>query len=349
MRWLLLLSLALLPPALAQDDVETLRERVLERLGKRYDARAKQVRASLAKTLAQLQGDMAAVRALPDKRRQAVERLLATVAATPDHLLANLVVDTRQARLIPLPVMIDRIADVQLVAIGESHDDAAHHRGQWQVTELLMRRGGGTAVGLEMVTRPYQGHLDRYRANQLSEAQLVEQVWNKTWRSHWPMYAPLLRLGKRGAGVVALNIPRALVRQISRNGLANVPPEIRKQLPAEIDTSKPAHRARFVRMMGGHPGMSEAMVQRFYEAMCAWDEAMAESAARFLAKHTDVARIVVIAGQGHTAPDAIPARALKRGVTSAVSVQPRRIDGSQLSQLRADLLRPPGRYVLLVR
>ncbi len=265
----------------------------------------------------------------------------------------HVAVDLESASLVALPELGARLASLRLIAVGESHDSMADHRLQAAIVELVAGHPGGTAVGLEMLHRSHQEALDRYVAGTLTEPEMLAAVdWKTTWGFDWNLYAGIFRAARaRGVPIVGLNLPREVVRAVSKHGLANVPPEIKAQLPAEIDLTQAAHRARVSESFAhpGHAPMSPERLDRMYQSMCVWDEAMADRSATFLAEHKDLARIVVIAGRGHVENgDGIPARAARRGLSTWAVVLPSALDGGHVGRLRADLLRPHSRYVVFV-
>jgi uncharacterized iron-regulated protein len=64
--------------------------------------------------------------------------------------------------------------------------------------------------------------------------------------------------------------------------------------------------------MHGHGEMTEDGKEKFYQVMTAWDEYMADSAARFQ-QERKLRRMVVLAGSGHIERGfGIPDRAVRR-------------------------------------
>ncbi|MGH8630304.1 MAG: ChaN family lipoprotein, partial [Burkholderiales bacterium] len=63
--------------------------------------------------------------------------------------------------------------DVQYVLLGESHDQADHHRWQLHTLGMLLALRGSLVIGMEMFPREAQPVLDRWVAGELSEAELL--------------------------------------------------------------------------------------------------------------------------------------------------------------------------------
>lgn len=107
-------------------------------------------------------------------------------------------------------------ADV--VLFGELHDDPIAH---WLCHELLrdLREGQAVALGMEMFETDQQAALDRYLRGELTMKQLGEAI--QLWSNFSTDYAPIVAFAKEaGIPVYATNAPRALAREVARQGLS---------------------------------------------------------------------------------------------------------------------------------
>lgn len=213
---------------------------------------------------------------------------------------------------------IDDARRARVVAMGELHDDVAHHAYQAKVLGEMSDAAGGDPVllGMEMFQRPYQQPLDDYVAGTIDELEMLRRTeWYSRWQYNHTMYAPLWRLARdRGIRVVALNAERDIVRQIGRKGLDSLTPEQRAQVAEDIRLDVPSHRERIMAVFSGgtHP-MPEERVALLYQAQTTWDETMAESAARALDEAGPDARMMIVAGSMHVQQrDGIPGRLHRR-------------------------------------
>jgi uncharacterized iron-regulated protein len=225
------------------------------------------------------------------------------------------ILDHRTGDPVAFDAMVERLATVPVVYVGELHDQREHHRFQARVLEALAAKPGKIALWMEMFYRPFQPHLDAYVRGDIDEATMLEKTeWKTRWGFGWDMYAPMLRFCReRKIPVIALNAPKEVTRTISRQGVAGLTDEQRAGLPP-LDTTDMAHRA-FVRGAFGQHGdeMPAEAFERFYTAMVVWDETMSSSVADWLKQAGDGARIVVVAGNGHVADRfGIPARAARK-------------------------------------
>ena len=202
----------------------------------------------------------------------------AACASTLDLPGGDGVLDARDERADDWDGMIDDLASVRIVYVGESHTNPEHHEIQRRILEALAERRPHLLLGMEMLQRPYQEVLDRWSAGGMDEAAFLREAnWYGQW-SDWRMYGPILRLARdRHARVVGLNVDWTTITEIGRVGLDGLPPWRRAQIPEVIDTSVAAHRKAIHEVFFSHPGMekvkdSEERFQRFYEAQCTMDE-----------------------------------------------------------------------------
>ncbi len=216
-------------------------------------------------------------------------------------------------------------AAARAVYVGEEHSNPHHHAIQLRVLEEVYGRDRSLAIGLEMVQRPFQPALDRWGRGELTEAALQDALeWQTRWGFDWALYAPIFRFAQaHRIPLVALNARRELTKRIAKVGVDALDPAERAEMP-ELVLDDADHRAMVVEMMGGHHGTSDpASFDRMYAAQVTWDETMADSVARWLARADAPRRIVVLAGEGHVQHGlGIPKRAARRGIAPFVTVLP---------------------------
>ncbi len=232
------------------------------------------------------------------------------------------VVDTHRRRPITMPHMVQSLESATYILIGEQHDNTKHHQFQAEVIEALVKAGRSVIVGMEMFDRTKQPVLNLWTLGRLSEAEFIEQSdWQNQWGFDYALYRPIFEVVRRHRlRLVALNVPRTLVRQVSRGGWESVPPEERLGLSAP-DLSQTQHRMLFDALMGGHPG--NPRLDAIYPAQVVWDEGMADSAIRYMERTVPSPRLafVVIAGNGHVMYDVgISLRLRLRGITDTAVI-----------------------------
>lgn len=211
-------------------------------------------------------------------------------------------VDTARDRQASVGDIVSAARGKQFVFLGESHTNAEHHKFQAQIIEALARSGRPVVVGFEMFTRPVQDELNPWTLGWESEDEFVRNSdWKHQWGYDFALYRPIFDVIRDNKlPMVALNIPRDWVRQVGKAGFGALTEDEKSQLPTPLGVPNPIHRKVFEAMIGGHP-MSGASMDNMYSAQVLWDEAMGDSALKYLSSHPMPADtvFVVICGSGH--------------------------------------------------
>src|SRR5262249_13810619 len=220
--------------------------------------------------------------------------------------------------------MTDRLLEGDIVCVGEEHDSALHHEVQLMIVKALFARDERLGVGLEMFQRPYQKIVDRYLSGAIDEATVLEDTeYGKRWGYDGGLYRPILEFCRRNrVPVAALNLADELRRRLSEVGHEKLTAQEKEQL-GEIDFHVKEHRDYWFDRLGemhGQKEMSKDRKEKSYQVMTAWDEYMADSAARFQ-QERKLRRLVVLAGSGHSERGfGIPRRAARRTGGKALTV-----------------------------
>lgn len=219
--------------------------------------------------------------------------------------------DTAQGRTIDFEGLLEQLASVRVVYVGEQHTAADHHRIQLKIIQGLVDHGQKVSVGMEMFDHTYQERLDQWSAGHMDwEAFLKRTHWYANWKFDDTLYKDiLLYIKAEQLKLVGLNIPFHLPRKISIGGLNSLLACERKLLPRHIDTTQAEHRAYVEAVFNRHSIKKGREFENFYAAQCAWEDGMARSVAENLGDGS----MVVIAGNGHIVRKfGIPNRAFKR-------------------------------------
>ncbi len=191
--------------------------------------------------------------------------------------------DSRAGKQINLGALLDRLAQADVVFVGERHDDAATHALELQILQGLHRRAGARLrLAMEMWERDVQPALDGYLQGTTDEVTFLKNA--RPWGNYRTDYRPLVEYARaQHVPVVASNAPQAIVSRVGREGLAAVQSA---DIPTLVQAPHDDYWTRFGAMMtgmgGAHGTMDTATVQRFYEAQVLRDETMAESTVRAL-------------------------------------------------------------------
>jgi len=231
---------------------------------------------------------------------------------------------------IAAPKILARAAKAQVVLLGESHDDADHHRWEAQTVAALSALQPKLVLGFEMFPRRVQPALDRWVAGELSEAAFLKAAdWPQVWGYNAAFYLPLFHFARmHRAPMVALNVEREFVRAVRAGGLQAVAPEKREGVSAPAAASE-AYLARLFHAYAQHPenkgsvpARTDPEFLRFAEAQLVWDRAMAQALAAAAARHPQ-ALVIGVMGSQHVARGSGVQRQLESlGVKRVVSLLP---------------------------
>lgn len=239
----------------------------------------------------------------------------ATTASAP-HVFAEAVRAADLKALPNLSAIIPRLAEKQVVFVGETHDQLAHHLAQLEIIRGLHAIHDDLVIGLEYFQVPFQQALDAYIAGQSTEEQLLKQTeYFERWRFDYRLYRPILRYAREhGIPLLALNIPSEISRKVARSGIESLSAAEQAQIPQEIDRSDQAYRERLRAVFETHRerGAARGSFDHFVDSQLLWDEGMAETAAKYLRAHPG-RHMVILAGSGHLLyGSGIPGRLLRR-------------------------------------
>ena len=142
-------------------------------------------------------------------------------------------IDLLQGEPIGYEEMLDDLAAVRVVYLGERHTVARHHEIQARIVTDLGRRGVPLVLGLEQMESVRQADLDRYAKGQITFDQLAQATdWGRRWRGY-AAYRPILEAARKaGAAILGLNAKSETIRQIARSGGI-------EKLPAETAQAAP--------------------------------------------------------------------------------------------------------------
>lgn len=193
-----------------------------------------------------------------------------------------------------------RGADILL--LGETHDNPAHHAMQRRLLESLADRK--PALVMEQFDLEQQASLDailRSGGTQQQKLQGLKALMKPGWQ--WPGYEGLLATAlERGLPVLAANISREALREVSRNGFSALGNGASAQLGLDTGWSAAQQASLRREVEDAHCGMlPEAAVGAMVNAQRVRDAIMAD---RLLSAPGNA---VAILGRGHVRQDlAVP-------------------------------------------
>ena len=200
---------------------------------------------------------------------------------------------------------LERMSHARILCLGELHDRPDIHLWQRDVIEGLLPFRPRIAIGLEMLPRSAQPHLDSWTAGALDFAAFIEAVdWRRVWGFDPELYAPILHLARdRGLPLRALNVERELVGRVGRDDWGGVPLDQREGVSVPAPASLAYRRSLFEMTGGARPGRASASPEdpafdRFVRAQLVWDRAFAVGLAE-ACRLPGAPLVVGLIGRGH--------------------------------------------------
>ena len=237
-----------------------------------------------------------------------------TVKNTGEKFHVDTIISARTGQPVTFETMMDDLAGVRVVYVGESHTNTHHHLIQKRLIETLHEQHPNLTVGMEMFDHRYDPVLARWSAGELDREEFIEKthwyVRKSGWGYNFDLYAPIFEsIQDNGMRLVGLNVPFWIQSKISASGLENLLPDERRMVAADVDTGNEEHRSYLESIFNQHSHHKIKSFDNFYEAQCAWEDTMADSVARKLG---DGPMLVVI-GNGHIQYKyGVPNRAFER-------------------------------------
>lgn len=203
-----------------------------------------------------------------------------------------------------------QLAADRIVLIGENHDQPSHHEAQLKIIKTVVGRDRQVAVGLEMFRKDSQAVLDDWVAGKISERDF-RKAFSDNWGFAWDLYRDIFLFARdKQLPLVGLNVPRAVTRQVAREGFKSLSPQQKGNLPFVECVVDPEYMEFVKSAHGAHPhgGMN---FNYFCEAQLVWDKAMAIHTLEFLDSHPGH-MMIILTGTGHAWKKAIPEQIRQR-------------------------------------
>ncbi|NDV18174.1 PDZ domain-containing protein [Pseudodesulfovibrio sp. JC047] len=188
------------------------------------------------------------------------------------------------------------------ILIGEGHRNAWDHRVQQQILAGLSESGDGLSLGLEMVAVDKQNVLDDFGDGQIALDDLAEELeWPTRWGYPFSLFKGHFELARRNSiPVVGLNVPSAVTRKITKQGLESLSDEEKAFLPETIIPPSSDQQAMLDMIFEQHEARDAENIEqrdRFHLVQSIWDSKMAEEAVSVRRKYDWP--VLIIAGAGH--------------------------------------------------
>ncbi|MDY6814858.1 MAG: ChaN family lipoprotein [Pseudomonadota bacterium] len=189
----------------------------------------------------------------------------------PESQYDALVIDTETGTPLTVEKLAGRLADTDVVVVGEYHGHHASHLLQARLQQAMFRQNPRQVLTMEQFNVDHQDVLDRFLAGDLGETEMIEDA--EAWNNYRASYRPLVEFARQNRlPVIAANAPADVVRCVGRKGpgyLENLPPETRALLPGTPFLDTPAYKEKFAEAIGGshstgNSELSERMRNTYY-------------------------------------------------------------------------------------
>jgi uncharacterized iron-regulated protein len=245
---------------------------------------------------------------------------------TKTHADGTKVFRVSDGKTITFGQMLDDLRKVNIILVGEVHNQEAHHRLQFDVIRALKEAKSPVAVGFEMFIADNQSILDQWVAGTMSSDAFINAYY-ANWNFPWLFYRDIfLYLRENKIPAAGLNISPEITMKISVSGFSSLTKEELAKLPPETGCAVDEKYMKFIRRAYAMHGHGGKQFINFCEAQLIWDQVMARNLIGFLAKNPDKT-LVALTGNGH---------AWKRGIPDQLKTQ------SEKTRYRVVLPHIPG-------
>lgn len=221
------------------------------------------------------------------------------------HPLQGRIWDCHGRRWAGREEVLSAAAPAAFVLLGETHDNAEHHRLQGEMLDALLAAGRRPALALEQFDLEHQAAIDAARSRPDASAEDLAnaaRVDRSGWR--WPYYAPLVgRALAAQLPILAANLSREAARRVVREGFGALGEGRSAELALGPAWNPALDTLLREELLESHCGeMPESLVAGLAAAQRARDAVMADTLLRAGERGA-----VAILGRGHARRDrAVP-------------------------------------------
>jgi uncharacterized iron-regulated protein len=230
---------------------------------------------------------------------------LTTTGAYQHRELAGKVWDVDAQRFVNSDVVLERALTSDIVLLGETHDNPAHHRVQDWLLNAISNRRPVSALAMEQYDVDQQRDIDAIVEAPLAQGTKLERLgmlMRPGWE--WSGYRPLIASAlHQQTPLLAINTSRDALRSVSRTGFSALGAGEAERLALQTGWSEAQQKQLEEDISDGHCGkLPEVAVTAISKAQRARDAVMAD---KLLAVESQP--VIAILGRGHVRRDlAVP-------------------------------------------
>ena len=220
-----------------------------------------------------------------------------------NHPLTGRIWDVASEQFIDRETLVERLARVDFVLLGERHDNPDHNMLHAEVLRSLIAFGRHPAVGFEMLDIDDASIIAGYLAAAPKDAAGLGRAvnWNQRGWPDWAMYQPIAEAALQAKlRIVATNLPLTTARKMTRDGLAALEPRVIRELGLDEPPPEPVFASMASDIRDAHCGYApEKSLKPMVDVQRARDAQMAQS----LIAAGDPGGAILVAGAGHVRND----------------------------------------------
>jgi uncharacterized iron-regulated protein len=195
------------------------------------------------------------------------------------HPLLDQIWDVRSQRPVTRDTLLQRAAKARYVLLGETHDNADHHRIQSDVLKSLITKGARPTLAMEQFDVENQTAIDNLLATPITTTNAIAEAGQfnrKGW--NWSFYEPMVAIALQAKlPITAINLSRSAARRIVNEGLEVFGEQRMAELA--LDNTWDQKREEVLRraIIEGHCGsVPEDLLPKLVTAQRARDATMAD-------------------------------------------------------------------------
>jgi uncharacterized iron-regulated protein len=218
-----------------------------------------------------------------------------------DKIEKDQIIRTDTAKAVTVEDIVNQNPKTDVFIIGEAHDNYRCHAFQRDFIEALVKKYPKLVVGFEFFWREDNEILEQWRTGQISEEELIKKTgWYERGGQNYGYTRLIMEIIKKyKIKTIGLNVPRSILRTISRKGFKKLTPEEVKLFPT-INIPNPQHEFFIKSVFGIFAAQVPWWFNNIYSAQKGWDVVMAESMRQTLEKRELRGyKGVIIAGSNH--------------------------------------------------
>jgi uncharacterized iron-regulated protein len=244
---------------------------------------------------------------------------IALTAAASSYAAAE-ILRLSDGQVVALPELMASLQKSDLVLIGESHTESKHHEMQLSLIRSLWSKKLPLAIGVEMFQSDSQQQLDAWTDGRMSEQDFI-QIFSANW-SDWQLYRDIFLFAReRHIPMIALNVPKQIVKKVAHQGFASLTAAEQKGLPqgttCDLNNPHTVFLKKTFQQVFSH--MNGTIFTHFCEAQTLRNSGMALNIIRYLKKHPG-SKVVGLTGIWHAVRNAIPDQVARNGSSISSTV-----------------------------